>query len=289
MWQCQHCERREGDPVAKRVHEKQDTGTFFGTRILDDVERLGRLETANGLWYSLCRQFSKRDISFPEDRLPTFSGIAKHFAGIFDRLLATGVSDSDIFRRAVYAAGLFSHDFSHGLCWRTLHPSSRIPYRAPSWSWASISSSVTHNLLAFGSKSPMLFEVLRVDCVVPGLNLYGKVTRGKLVLIGLVAPIPSHVYGDESEIVGGWRWRDPLLTPDINEEWAIGCVVLRVTEGCCLLLVPVKIAKRQGHGEVRIYRRAGMLSTPTDLEDPEKVKLKILDGLEWREEVLMIV
>jgi hypothetical protein len=48
-------------------------------------------------------------------------------------------------------------------------------------------------------------EVLDADVAVPGLNRYGKVTCGKLTLLGPAAPFPSQVYDNDSEI-GVWKW-----------------------------------------------------------------------------------
>jgi hypothetical protein len=53
---------------------------------------------------------------------------------------------------------------------------------------------------------------------------------------------------------------------------------------CSLILAAVEKASRLG-----TYRRVGMLVMPTELEDPEKFKLQILDSLDWRQEVVTII
>jgi hypothetical protein len=60
--------------------------------------------------------------------------------------------------------------------------------------------------------------------------------------------------------------------------------VLRLQRSCSLILAAVEKGSRLG-----TYRRVGMLVIPTELEDPEKIKLRILDSLDWRQEVVTII
>ncbi|KAF2492606.1 HET-domain-containing protein, partial [Lophium mytilinum] len=74
-------------------------------------------------WYKIVENFMNRNLTFPEDRFPAISGIARE---VCDH---TGYT---------YKAGLWEEDILTGLLWWAYGdgvPSTQ--YRAPSWSWAS--------------------------------------------------------------------------------------------------------------------------------------------------------
>jgi Heterokaryon incompatibility protein (HET) len=280
-WQCRECKRREGNPLAKTVHDRQATGTSFGTRALDDPDRL-----KNGnpfiLWYQLVQQYLTRSLSFSEDKLPAFSGMASHFAAILRERRSQTTGDQER-HSSGYVAGLWEEDLLHGLLWRTItHLGHHVPYRAPSWSWAAFESKIVYHAPGL-QVTDFHTEVLGVDVTVPGFNPYGKVTCGKLTLLGPTAPVPSQVYDDDSE-VGVWKWRWPLVTWEHEGPPKLGCVCLRLQKACCLILAPIDRRRHEG-----IFRRVGMLVTPTELEDPEGIKMQILDQLEWKERIITIV
>ena len=163
-----------------------------------------------------------------------------------------------------------------------MRPAQIVPYRAPSWSWAALkghSAWYWHGL----ESDDFSISVLDVQVTVPGLNPYGRVTSGKLTLLGPVAAVPSHINSDDSDY-GKWKWQWPLLTWDAEGSVPLRCVCLRFQEACCLILAPVEARLRS-----QTYRRVGLLVLPTELEDSEGVKKQILDGLEWREEVVTLI
>ncbi|RDW95143.1 hypothetical protein BP5796_00906 [Coleophoma crateriformis] len=82
-------------------------------------------------WRELVREYSKRCLSKPQDKLPAVAGIATTLYAL---------------NGCRYLAGLWDDDLHHNLLWSrgfaappTARPSS---YRAPSWSWAAIDSQV---------------------------------------------------------------------------------------------------------------------------------------------------
>lgn len=81
-----------------------------------------------------------------------------------------------------------------------------------------------------------------------------------------------------------WEWKWPLLTCDYVGEPPLRSFILWLQRSCSLILAAVEKASRLG-----TYRRVGMLVMPTELEDPEKIKLQILDSLDWRQEVVTII
>jgi len=84
-------------------------------------------------WYKIVEEFTSRNLTYEEDRLPAIAGIAKRFG--------KAVDDS-------YHAGLWRRDMMSGLLWRA-KPSKHSMCanktdRTPSWSWASINGGVSY-------------------------------------------------------------------------------------------------------------------------------------------------
>ena len=80
-------------------------------------------------WTQLVSAYSRKQLSYPSDRLPALSGMAQTVQPV--------VGGS-------YLAGLWEKDLLNGLCWsaRPQDLSKRPGFRAPTWSWASIDSAV---------------------------------------------------------------------------------------------------------------------------------------------------
>lgn len=76
-------------------------------------------------WYGLVQTYGGRELTYPADKLPAMSGIAKVFRDQF---------------QDEYMAGLWRSDIHRGLLWHTLNMFAKVAteYGAPSWSWASI-------------------------------------------------------------------------------------------------------------------------------------------------------
>jgi hypothetical protein len=83
--------------------------------------------TGYAIWYSMLEHYTRRELTYGEDKLPAVSGLARRFA---DR------------KEVNYIAGLWQDDLPIGLLWRAAsgrRPLSRPQIaRAPSWSWASL-------------------------------------------------------------------------------------------------------------------------------------------------------
>jgi len=93
------------------------------------------LETMYMRWYSVIENYTFRNITMPEDRLPALAGLAASFQTLLG---------------GPYHAGLFGYDLHRGLQWQTRDAlTAKYPkaYRAPSWSWASVDSPVEYKFL----------------------------------------------------------------------------------------------------------------------------------------------
>ncbi|RSL54242.1 hypothetical protein CEP54_009979 [Fusarium duplospermum] len=136
-------------------------------------------------YYKLVSVYSQRALTFPSDKLPAMSAIAK---ALSHKLAQQDASPT-------YLAGLWETDICNGLVWKAT--SSHAPhvsvYRAPSWSWASTDSPIT-----FFEEAPSAFDSKWssdprvVSCEVcplsPGYP-FGEVKSGRLVVEGRTIPL----------------------------------------------------------------------------------------------------
>lgn len=263
-WQCRKCKRRENMPMEEHDHNVQAYGFALGSRALDarNIMKQDMFRT----WYVLARDFNSRDISFTADRLPAFSGMAKLFQ---DELQAT------------YVCGIWKEDIHRGLLWRSTHMGFFTTYRAPSWSWVAVEG----NQLAWAwellraTGDEWLFEIHEVRVFVPGQNPFGRVTGGRLVLSGFVAPLPSYLCRDTSD-TGLFEWKWPLLMLDIDCVPAPGSLLLRLHQMFCLVLEPT--------GK-EVYRRIGSLVMPSQFYRQQRMVVELLDSYLWTRRLLFVI
>ncbi|KAH8588294.1 hypothetical protein B0O99DRAFT_693582 [Bisporella sp. PMI_857] len=130
FWECLTSSKRESSTVEYTHSEKStETQDEEFKRLLfpprgHPVSRQDSLDK----WYQIVRQYSGLKLTCQGDKLPGLSGIASRVEEL--------TNDS-------YLAGLWKADLHNGLLWFSDGPA-EIPkdYRAPSWSWACLDSSV---------------------------------------------------------------------------------------------------------------------------------------------------
>lgn len=139
LWECRSRSLAEGDmtPIAPSKREKNWSWSR-NKRFLSEVEGAAssigdtKMEVlaAKGMtylqWYSIIKDYSSRRMTFYSDVFPALAGLATEF----NRRL----SDQ-------YVAGLWKGDLFRGLLWTVVdseRAEAAAPYRAPTWSWASI-------------------------------------------------------------------------------------------------------------------------------------------------------
>jgi hypothetical protein len=154
-------------------------------------------------WTQIVKTYSNAALTFPSDRLPAISGIAK---AIQQKLQDT------------YLAGLWLTDMPRGLTWYTesfrnydrLAQSSNdsvLPYMAPSWSWASVNGGVDYRVPNYSSHQFVSesIEIVGHDIEVRGLDPLGEVSRGALILRGR---LQSFIILNGSQLWAGGSSRD---------------------------------------------------------------------------------
>lgn len=287
-WQCRTCKRLERDPVGSMGHiTDHATRTYHGTRTLDDEEMMNGPSSFRG-WYQMVAHFMSRDLTYSDDILPAFSGMARHFAELLRRnkTRTKSKSSSSIVLKLYpdseihpYICGLWEDDLLHGLLWWSVEPGSPILYRGPSWSWVAYKSpTLTYSQQAL-QKNDFCAEVLDVSVTVPGLNPYGRVSSGKMTMLGPVAPMHSSAYGDDSGVLLRKPGDDPLRW-DLVGAPKLGCIYFRLQDTSCLILAP----------ETRCYpgtyRRVGFVLAA---DNSRSLGMELLKSLDWRNEVVTII
>ncbi|OBT80157.1 hypothetical protein VF21_00677 [Pseudogymnoascus sp. 05NY08] len=145
-------------------------------------------------WLDIVRLYSAANLTFGKDKLPALSGIA--------RLGHNETGD-------LYLAGLWRDKLEEQLCWsRSISQPSmmrlrppmrpRPPWRAPTWSWASIDGEVTWHGRHKGVLDTTYVQVLDAYATKHGYDPFGQVTSGVIRLACSTMAAGYLVYPSES-------------------------------------------------------------------------------------------
>jgi hypothetical protein len=151
-------------------------------------------------WETVITHYSRCNATVPSDKLVALSGIAKYFM--------THMDDA-------YTAGMWKANLLHMLNWKvsdssTLQPRPT-PYRAPTWSWASIDSAVDYWDPHHSNQYPIV-KILEVSVKTIGNDPTGHVISGSLLVSGILMslrlsePIPKSRY-TTWKLEGGQSYR----------------------------------------------------------------------------------
>lgn len=114
-------------------------------------------------WAKIVFLYSSANLTKNKDKLPALSGIARLFHEQNDDQ---------------YLVGLWKKPLAYDLCWRSRDPAqSRLPYRAPTWSWASMDVVVFYHSHD-SSWMADFAHILDADIVLDGPDPFGEVKSG---------------------------------------------------------------------------------------------------------------
>jgi len=131
-------------------------------------------------WSRIVQDYSHRDMSIESDKLPAIAALAQRFSAVLGH----------------YYAGLWRYNLIKQLCWESANTSQKrragSPYRAPSWSWASVNgiflvddegeedccSFVSAVVLPKNAEVPY-GEVIHASIKICGRIFIAKITGGK--------------------------------------------------------------------------------------------------------------
>ncbi|KAF2497985.1 HET-domain-containing protein [Lophium mytilinum] len=139
-------------------------------------------------WIQVVREYSNRKLTEPMDKLSAVSGLAQ----FFQEANTPEQEKSD-----TYLAGLWRDNLQFWLTWRVdslreYTHSRPLPYRAPTWSWASVDGPVQyHDIDNSGELQPCDFNIheWRSNPAPPGNDRTGAVVSAHLLVSGLFAPV----------------------------------------------------------------------------------------------------
>jgi Heterokaryon incompatibility protein (HET) len=133
------------------------------------------------LWSRIVNAYAVKALTHGDDVLPALSGLAKQFKKA---------------KAGTYLAGLWEADLPLCLLWEA-HAAKASPYRAPSWSWASMDTSIAGGSLimesTYDSKASaptiVLATVESASCAPNTSDPTGQVANGFLTITGKVLDI----------------------------------------------------------------------------------------------------
>ena len=266
--------------------------------------------------YDMVRGCSKRNITFPSDGLPALSGIALHYGTLLHRALSqiqTPDAQAALRRKKLlsiygdyftelncieYIRGLWTFDIIRGLRWYVEHcnKSEPGPYRAPSWSWAAVYSTIWYTgpispspnswdeyqrgerLLPYDDTSYVAILSVRVNII--GSNPFGAVISGKITMLSLITPWMYLMLVDEDTFRQHFTlYFDNLQAASINS------VFLRLTPEKCLIL---EILSKSGCSGT--YRRVGLVNRSLYSNESYEEWNKYMDEVfDWTETIVSII
>lgn len=218
-------------------------------------------------WSQWVSEFSKRQLSFIDNKLPAMAGVASSYADKF---------------RYTYLAGLWKENLPSGLLWqrdRTVPSLTRFTeYAAPSWSWASVSGLLKYRNVRLHPPDPELdFQLQGVEVqeehpmtfgkVLPGAQVHAKGWLQKVAIDTAAPPLVKTRYFPGSDVVEGVVPNAHVVCMlDVNEKptsQIYNCWCLRVGSyndgdgrSICFLLL-----KEEGGPKGKRFSRIGVAET----------------------------
>jgi Heterokaryon incompatibility protein (HET) len=126
-------------------------------------------------WHEIVRDYSHLNLTVESDRLPAIAGLAREAASS---------------RVGPYLAGLWDDSLRVDLLWRVDHfipqcsEARPAPYRAPSWSWASVNGGISYLRDEFVGGHSYL-DIIKAECTpIHGADCFGEISHGYLAFRG---------------------------------------------------------------------------------------------------------
>lgn len=207
MWRCREytvcqCARYDFDEISRyfpgRVVTTGTTGKMY-------YSKRGCEQLTSENWANIVTQYSTKDLTYPEDRLPALAGIAEEYGRI------TGWT---------YICGLWQEDLRDTFGWirGSFIPAPRPYSRLPTWSWASIATEVRVGL---NWADEVEFESCHITYNNEGNPYVGDVNqavlnvRGYVFTAKLVPPSRTAQFEGTSSDPYHGRWGVSVLRRDV--------------------------------------------------------------------------
>ena len=188
IWECIEgaaCECSFLDHLEDKYHDKlihHENLLRVGNGLLQSLERDSVQRAGGGeCWRTLVTRYSRMGLTYETDKLPALSGLAKQMNRVTED---------------TYVAGLWKRSLPIDLLWKVDKPQYPLPkWRAPSWSWVSVKSSVYYgNELADTCEPRQHLRILMAIQVPVGENDMGEISAAFLVVSAQLCPADLAVY-----------------------------------------------------------------------------------------------
>lgn len=197
-------------------------------------------------WLDILPQHCHRELTYPTDRLPSLSGMAK--------ILSDRTKDR-------YLAGIWEVYLPESLLWSVVIDLKRdrpttvselaqrrahaVPYIAPSWSPLSTQRSIKYPALGVEQYVKSEIDVLETNVAVQGLNPFGMIQSGYVKLRGRVPRLEKDVYFETDDFdrpdhrnnVWYLRTSQGILSSLSLDWWPPRGTIEIEAEGMCMLAV----------------------------------------------------
>jgi len=173
--------------------EDQPTSSEVYERSIIDLGRLSlrnnRVQLLMDFWtWALVPQFSEREFTKAEDKLPAIAGVAKYIGDVTGYDYVAGIWKPRLFVELIWCCDPLEGQLTALLA--ALRPNAP-HYIAPSWSWAHFAS-VNRIDFFFGEKETRFLKLeakLEVWATRIGPNVYGRISDGELIMTTKVLPV----------------------------------------------------------------------------------------------------
>ncbi|XXH01193.1 Protein-lysine N-methyltransferase efm5 [Hypoxylon texense] len=149
-------------------------------------------------WGKVVNAYSRRKLTFAEDKLPALSGIAAMMSGTS-------------WGGCRYVAGMWEETLPYDLIWRTSWGKSlsRVPglIKGPSWTWASIDAPITYSPFPMETATNMSV-ILNTNCVPQGRNPFAGFVEGCIEIEGPVTRATVTFEGNKNSFELGLKNTD---------------------------------------------------------------------------------
>jgi len=305
VYWCSQASHRDGGherPYWQSHNQYASRIFYLGQLGNDDQGRLPSKLTHPAGWADIIENYSSRELSVEDDKLPAVAAVAERYAEL------APVTD--------YLAGLWRENLLSQCLWRvwdsekTSRPQN---YRAPSWSWASINGAIWPwpplDPIEGNSLSPVCPLLHAETTSSPTMNRFGSVQAGVLRIHARMRPVlwlhfaedhaaryqsldrcrgrdPGASGGELALLLAQFDGADPRLslTIDVASEWTPNSEImlwsLEIFPGEGILLE--QLPRGPVPGNDGIFRRVGRISVQTREFMPEPCWFNDISA-EWRE------
>jgi Heterokaryon incompatibility protein (HET) len=197
FWECRQHRAAEFQPLPRNDKVRDETEAVLDALLIPKKSSLN--------WLCQVQAFSGTEFTYPSDKLAAISAMAKEFQRTNAAVFPVGLS---------YVAGLWLEQLPCGMDWVATGSSSRRPScrsAAPSWSWASVDSSVIflafHGSGKYAIQRPVTYHVEVRDARVQlaGMDSTGRVISGTMIVAGWALRVPIRTYFNQSSD-SPYRW-----------------------------------------------------------------------------------